>query len=937
MDIFFLATATAIMEVARVAVSVVQQQLKRWQQRFKELVVYYNQQQQQQKSEFLAIAPPETTTCNHYSVPPTTTSNGVDRLIHNLHTMYFNIQQQQQQQQLSQNFRAIAPGTTVCSNSPVPPTTNPNTMIIHSQQHVPTIAPGTMTTVAVEDASAPSSASAVEDAAIQASHPPSICKYLYEEQDVHFGKPIKSDRKPNNSELTDTETGTSIEIKVGRYKGEVIVTGKTGLVLLTGEHKHKYGVVIGWLNGNRSCRVRINPYWTVDKGKLAEKLLKAGVANEEKMESNGETKTKKSGKGLANNADITSANVPLTIAATSIDNNIKDAEKSVEDVFDGMNKKFEEENKTYKTHHEESQAAAAAASAAAQKDEDVKAGAAAAAITKQQQQEQQAAKTKAATAVAQKIKKDRDDARLKAEAALQKKQQEEKAAAVATAKAKQEEAAAKEQKWVEAQQAKEAAEAVARQQQQKVGLVRTGVAPIRLEDTATAVTGKTTTTATEIPKKVQGKLGPYWKPKASSPSTGTSTTTIKNIPTTPRRSSRNVDKTTNIDAIGAVITPKSTTTLPSSSTGNDKKATALCMIKTTLFNSDGEDYHTKSIGHKEEEKKDTSDVGTGSNIKTVTNTAADIATAAAAAETVRPFNNEDDDDDDAVTSEEEEDDDGDFNPITGDDDDSTNPLEHSEDKETNIADTDDDGKGAVANAAAIAATTKKRKAALITKNGITKNRKDPPKEKTRSAKRKNWDAKTAANNDVNSDNNMSNDDNNEDKARFVGKGNCSKSKSKKKWSSEEIEELRKCIERFGNNHLLAYKCFPHRSERAVEQQFRRYSRKHTASFNNTTGTIGKPMKRGVKKGSKKMPQLHSEVKWYDVIVLYETKYRFVMQENEFLASSFSGTAFTCSDSELTIFSKKYTAYLKGDLENPREDMGVFEFPCHGGKKRKHKN
>jgi hypothetical protein len=66
--------------------------------------------------------------------------------------------------------------------------------------------------------------------------------------------------------------------------------------------------------------------------------------------------------------------------------------------------------------------------------------------------------------VAQKIKKDRDDARLKAEAALQKKQQEEKTAAVATAKAKQEEAAAKEQKWVEAQQAKEAAEAVARQQ-----------------------------------------------------------------------------------------------------------------------------------------------------------------------------------------------------------------------------------------------------------------------------------------------------------------------------------------------------------------------------------------------------------------------------------------------------------------------------------------
>ena len=184
---------------------------------------------------------------------------------------------------------------------------------------------------------------------------------------------------------------------------------------------------------------------------------------------------------------------------------------------------------------------------------------------------------------------------------------------------------------------------------------------------------------------------------------------------------------------------------------------------------------------------------------------------------------------------------------------------------------------------------------------------------------------------------MSNDDNNEDKADFVGQEDCSKSKSKKKWSSEEIQQLRKCIERFGNNHLLAFKCFPHRSERAVEQQFRRYSRKHTASFNNTTGTIGKPMKRGVKKGSKKMPRLHSEVNWYDVIVLYDTKYRFVMLENEFLASSFSGTGFTCSDSEKTIFSRKYTAYLKGNLENPREDMGVFEFPCHRGKKRKHKN
>ena len=909
MNIFFLATAAAIMEVARVAVSVVQQQLKRWQQRFKELIVYFNQQQQQQKSEFLAIAPPGTTTCKHYSVPPTTTSNGVDRLIHNLHTMYFYNQQQQEQQQLSQNFSwlfpamTIAPGTTVYSNSPVPPTTNPSTMIVHSQQHVPTIAPGTTTTVAVEDASAPSSASAVEDTAIQASHPPSICKYLYEEQDVHFGEPIKSDRKPNNSELTDTETGTSIEIKVGRYKGEVIVTGKTGLALLTGEHKHKYGVVIGWLNGNRTCRVRINPYWTVDKGKLAKKLLKAGVAKEDKMESNGETKTKKSGKGLTNNADITSANVPLTIAATSIDN-IKDAEKSVEDVFDDMNKKFEEENKTYKTHdggedQKKVNSSLFPLSPVVIVGSDT-CGAPMKVITTNGRKADCVCTRPKSQCMLHKV----DHTNRLPEGAYQVLDQASSASL------------------------------------HPPGLVRTGVDPIRWEDTATAVTGKTTTTATEIPKKVQDNLGSYWKQKASSPSTGTSTTTIKNIPTTPRRSSRNVDKTTDIDAIGAVITPKSTTTLPSSSTGNDKKATVSCTIKKALFNSDGEDYHTKSIGHKEEEKKDTSDVGTGGNVKTVTNTAADIATAAAAAETVRPFNYEDDDDDVTVTSEDGDDDD-DYNPILGDDD-STNPPEHGDDKETGIAaDTDDDGKGAVANAATIAATTKKRKAALITKKG-----KDPPKKKTRSAaknnalddnKRKNQDAKTAANNDVNSDNNMSNDDNNEDKADFVGQEDCSKSKSKKKWSSEEIQQLRKCIEQFGNNHLLAYKCFPHRSERAVEQQFRRYSRKHTASFNNTTGTIGKPMKRGVKKGSKKMPPLHNQVKWYDVIVSYDTKYRFIMKENEFLLSSFSGTGFTCSDSEKVIFSRKYTEYLKGDLINPREDMGVFEFPCHGGKKRKHKN
>lgn len=94
-------------------------------------------------------------------------------------------------------------------------------------------------------------------------------KVKHEEEDVHFGRPpIQSDGKPNNNELSNTKKGSIVKVKDGRYKGEVIVTGIRGIVFLTGKHKYKYGVVIGWLNNNRTCRVRINPSITVDKEKV---------------------------------------------------------------------------------------------------------------------------------------------------------------------------------------------------------------------------------------------------------------------------------------------------------------------------------------------------------------------------------------------------------------------------------------------------------------------------------------------------------------------------------------------------------------------------------------------------------------------------------------------------------------------------------------------
>ena len=68
---------------------------------------------------------------------------------------------------------------------------------------------------------------------------------------------------------SNTVKGTRVEIKAGRYKGEVIVTGVTSIVLLKGKYKHKRGKVIGWLNNNQTCRVQIKPSWTVDKEEIA--------------------------------------------------------------------------------------------------------------------------------------------------------------------------------------------------------------------------------------------------------------------------------------------------------------------------------------------------------------------------------------------------------------------------------------------------------------------------------------------------------------------------------------------------------------------------------------------------------------------------------------------------------------------------------------------
>ena len=71
--------------------------------------------------------------------------------------------------------------------------------------------------------------------------------------------------------LTSTVKGDRVETKVGRYKGEVIVTGETSIVVLKGKHKDKRGVVIGWLNNNQTCRVQIKPSWTVDKEEMTKK------------------------------------------------------------------------------------------------------------------------------------------------------------------------------------------------------------------------------------------------------------------------------------------------------------------------------------------------------------------------------------------------------------------------------------------------------------------------------------------------------------------------------------------------------------------------------------------------------------------------------------------------------------------------------------------
>ena len=45
----------------------------------------------------------------------------------------------------------------------------------------------------------------------------------------------------------------------------------------------------------------------------------------------------------------------------------------------------------------------------------------------------------------------------------------------------------------------------------------------------------------------------------------------------------------------------------------------------------------------------------------------------------------------------------------------------------------------------------------------------------------------------------------------------------KKWTSEEIQRLRKCIKQFGNEYTAAYKLFPDRTERAVLQKYKKES------------------------------------------------------------------------------------------------------------------
>ena len=71
--------------------------------------------------------------------------------------------------------------------------------------------------------------------------------------------------------LTSTVKGDRVKIKVGRYRGESLVTGETTIGVLKGKHKDKHGVVIGWLNNNQTCRVQIKPSWTVDREEMAKK------------------------------------------------------------------------------------------------------------------------------------------------------------------------------------------------------------------------------------------------------------------------------------------------------------------------------------------------------------------------------------------------------------------------------------------------------------------------------------------------------------------------------------------------------------------------------------------------------------------------------------------------------------------------------------------
>ena len=165
------------------------------------------------------------------------------------------------------------------------------------------------------------------------------------------------------------------------------------------------------------------------------------------------------------------------------------------------------------------------------------------------------------------------------------------------------------------------------------------------------------------------------------------------------------------------------------------------------------------------------------------------------------------------------------------------------------------------------------------------------------------------------------DDNDNDNDNANNSGECGqedgwKSKLKSIWTLEEIQQLHQCIELFGNDYKLAFKYFPTRSARAVQQKFQRYSAEHRSSFENPT--VGTPMKRGIKKHSK-CRTYHKQWEWYDLIVLYDTSYKSIMNTVEFLQSPVSGTEFTGTDSEKVGFCTRYNDYINGKLENPRGD------------------